>query len=264
MAPVSNSLSSSLGEAGFSPVSPRKQDLFHVTALWAEEKPFSLLKALYVLPDFFIKAGFLPEDNTVLNNWCHGTKVAKLSRGPFELPNKMYETLQLFSKWVRGETNTFKQKYSQINERKVTIPDIGRSLNNWVSPFYEIFELFTKTIFYIPKSAITTLNGINGASLILSMGWNAIESLNWVAENNYSSLKGVEREMKFSQMSGYLFKLAAEVSFIVLGVLTVLSVFFGFVFSPLLFSTFAASSVVFGILEYYHENLGANLKKVKI
>lgn len=245
-----------LNEFG-SPYKSRRKDIVDVTCDFAEEKPYTILKALYVFPELFIRSGYLPDDNPGLNNACFAAKMGKLSRAPFEFIKHTHTTLDSFTRWLKGETKEFKEKYNKITEREVAITDVLRNASDCVNPVWEITDFLTKAILFIPKTAVVrSFEGVNGIVLALSMTWNAFDSLNWISKSKYSSLQGADRNKKFSDMTGYLMKLAKEISFIALGALVVLSVFFQFVFAPLTFSAVSASTVVFTILEYYHENLG--------
>ncbi|NGX26864.1 MAG: hypothetical protein K940chlam6_00790 [Chlamydiae bacterium] len=243
-----------LNEFG-SPFKSRRKDIVDVTCDFASEKPYALLKTLHVFPELFMRAGFLPDDNPELNNACLAARMGKLSRAPFEFIKYTHTTLDSFARWLKGETKEFKEKYKKKIEREVAITDVLRDANNCVNPVWEMADFLTRAILFIPKTAVRTLEGVNGIALTIGMAWNVFDTLNWIRKSEYSSLQGADRDKKFSDMTGYLMKLAKEISYIALGVLIVLSVFFQFVFAPLTVSAISASTVVFTILEYYHENL---------
>ncbi|NGX58904.1 MAG: hypothetical protein KR126chlam3_00045 [Chlamydiae bacterium] len=253
-AAVSNTQLQELGSAH-----KAHKDFFDVTCGYAGEKPYGVFKACHVLPNLFQELDILSKDNAELNAAIGAAKLAKLSRSPFDFVRNTHGLCATFVQWWKGEEREFKGKYDEtLATRKVAVTDVVRDANGCIAPVWEMHEFLSKAILYSPVNMI--FKGISAIALTIKFGWDAFDSLKWIESSKYSSLEGAARDEKFPKMTGHLMQLAVEVSFVALGVLTVLSVFFQFVFAPLLFAGFSASTVVFAILGYYHEHLGPGIK----
>lgn len=241
-----------------------RKDLLDVTGEFATEKWSTLLKASYVFPGFAKELGYLPKDNPSLNIACRAASLGKLSRSPFEAIGSTHKFLNTLSLWWHNSLKTFKQKYDKKIERQVVFSDVIRDAHGLINPTWEVADLFLiKTVGKMPKAGwLANLEGANGYALALMMGWNAYESLDWMANSKYSETTGKVRDVKFREMSGYLLKLAKEINFVVLGVMVFLSAFFQFVFTSLTFSAVVTGTVVLTMLEFYHERL-LQEKKIK-
>jgi len=241
----------------------RRRDVVDVTCDYAGSKTSSFLKALYVLPGLAKNLDWLPRDHAGLNGFCDAAKFGKLSLAPFALVDKVQTTQSTLALWLNGDTKSFKMKFGEKDVRQVTAMDVVRDASGCVGSSWDITEFLRATLVSIPKASLRVFEGINGAALVFGMSCNLLlNTFTWINDSKYASLKGPERDKKFTQMTGYLFKMATEISYIALGIMIVLSAFFQVVFSPLAFSAVSAATVVFNILEYYHENLGTekNLK----
>lgn len=251
----------SFKEWGVTPEHKSYKDVFDVTSEFATNKPHTVFKTIYTFLEGSMHFGLVNE-TPLLREICEVSKFAKVTKGPFATFEQFYKIFNSLTLWLGSKEKVFKGKYGEKTKRTVEVSDVVKDMIGVTSPLYDTGEFLTRTILYIPKEFVKTFSGINGVSLVMIMLWNAFSSLNWIAKSEYSSAKGLERDRKFSHMTGYLLKLSMEVSFIALGMMIVLSSFFQFVFSPILFSAFSMASVVFTILEYYHENLGTE-KKLK-
>lgn len=215
---------------------------------FAEEKPYSLIKTFYVLSEFFGHLRYLPQDNEALNNACWGAKLTKLSRSPWEFVKVITDTRQKTAIWIEGK------KDEKGNE--VGLAQVVRKANGIFSPIKEMWEFSIKTA-YLSKSALFEVyKGVSGISLVVGMGWNSFEDLDKLANSPLVKLNGEARTEENYKVLGHMLKLATDVSYVALGVISVLTVFFQFVFAPFVTCAISASTVVFTILSYYHENLG--------
>lgn len=220
---------------------------------FADKKTYSFLKAFYVLSEFFGQLGYLPQDNKALNNACYGAKITKLSRSPWEFVKAITETREKAALWIEGKKDE--------DGKEVGLPQVVRKANGVFNPIKEMWDLSIKTA-YLSKSALfNTYGGISGASLVFGMGWNTFDHLNKLANSPIANLTGEERSKEDYKVVGHMLKVARDASYVALGVLSVLTTFFQFVFAPFVTCALSASSVVFTILSYYHENLG-NPKKL--
>ncbi|MDN3507136.1 MAG: hypothetical protein P0S96_07905 [Simkaniaceae bacterium] len=246
-----------LNELGASTAYARRRDVFDVTCDYVTSKPSSFLKALYVLPGFAKNLNWLPSDHAGLNNFSSAAKFGKLAFAPSSWVDKVQATQVTLSHWLRGDPKTFKLKYGQKEVRQVTAFDVVRDAANCIGPTWDTTEFITSTLVSVSDARLRVFRGVNGAALTFGMGCNLLlNTFTWINDSKYASLKGAEKDKKFTEMTGYLFKMAKEISFIALGVMVVLSAFFHVVFSSMAFAAVSASTVVFDILEYYHENLG--------
>lgn len=227
----------------------QRKDYFDATASFCGEKYFTVLKACYTIPEWFMHLGFLPQDNSGLNNFRRGTKLGKLSRWPIEMYKSCYNTVEHFSCYLQG-------KKHKTKEREISLKEVAREALGCVNPFWEMADFFTKTIFFVPTSSVQTLNGINGGSLIASMLWNLYDSIVWIKSCGYSTAIGDAKNKIATELCGHVLKIARDLSFLAIGILTFLSVFFQFVFAPLVWSSFSVSTIFFTILDYYHEQVG--------
>ncbi len=239
-----------LNEFGSSPLINQKKDLIDVTCDYVGEKHYGFLKACYVLPGFLIEMDYLPSDHHGLNRSLHGAKLAKLSRAPVELIKYVHETRTSLSNWLSGK-----------GEKKVGVLDVVRSANNMINPFNEGADFLSKTLVSIPGKTLSTLKGVSGGSLVFGMGCNLFETLAKIKNSKYSELKGAARAKEFTKMTQNMIKLAMQVSYVALGALSFLMVFTQFVATPLTMTALSAATVVFTILQYYHEHLGEDKSK---
>lgn len=222
---------------------------FDVTADFVTSKSDQVGKAIYVGIDCAQEAGLIEGKEGAIGELHHHAKLFKLAHAPGKFVQGMNKAIR--------DAGAFLENHSYKN-----LGSFGLSLNNLVSPIYDTLEFLTKAIVHIPKESIKTLGGVNGAALVISMGWNGLLSLQNIGKHNIGNATDkAQYRHSFYEASHSLLKLIKEVSYVALGVLTVLSVFFQIVASATTFTTLSAITVVCTYLEYYHENLGAPLNK---
>ena len=248
----------SFNERGAS-TKPHYKDIIDVTADYAADKPFALAKAVYVAIDCLKEADWIPEGQSESYNTVRfEANRVKLVGG--------------FGKWLDGfnklrnktvEVLTDEQPISEFFSSNIFSSKLfswTRTLNDMVNPTNDIAEFFTKAVLYIPKTSIAALKGINGASMVFGFGCLTVESLGLLADNKVHETSGEEQEEEVKKGFNAMLKLAYEVSLLTLGVLTVLSTYFGVIVAPVAFLVCSAGSVAFSILKYYQENLGEPVK----
>ena len=101
-------------------------------------------------------------------------------------------------------------------------------------------------------------------SLVLAMGWNLMDDLDALAQNGIAEAKGKERSVKLIEVQRHMIDVAKNVSYLALGVITVLSIFFQFVFTPFTLSMLNTATVSFAIMSHFYDNVGKpkNLHKI--
>jgi len=223
-----------------------KKDFFDVTAGFVQEKPFDTAKAVYVAIDCLKEADLVPEgQEKTFNDVRHHANLVKLAKAPGALFTN---------------TNELRHKASALMEEgpslKGLLP-VLRSANSCISPIWDMTDFLTKAILYIPKKSVETFKGFNALSLILSMGWNAFDSCNALvdAERELQVTVSKEQHPIKKKLGHHLIRLVKQISYIALGILTVLAVFFQAQIASFVFTIFSASTVVCTILEYYHSHL---------
>lgn len=225
--------------------------LLDVTADFATTRADQLGKAIYVGIDCAEAAGLI-EDKTegAIGELHHHAKLFKLAHAPGKFVANVNKTMRTAGKLLEGDSKT-------------TLVTLGLDVNSLVAPIYDTLEFLTKAVIHIPKESIKTFSGVNGVALIIAMGSFAIESIKNIGKHNIGEATDkVQRRHSFYETSHSLLKLIKEVAYVALGALTALSVFFGMVIaSATTLTILSAITVVFTYLEYYHENLGAPLKK---
>lgn len=215
------------------------------------KKPYTLFKAMYVFPELGKHLGYVPRDNEVLNKACTAAKIAKLSRSPFDFVRNLANSFDMAANYSEGKEIRTRRKQTRV----ATVADVVREANGVIAPTWEMWDFFIKNA-YLPSTPLfQTFGGLSAASLILGMGWNSFDHLSDLHDSKLAELKGAARSAEQYKVAGYMIKLAKDVSYLALGIIGVLSTFFGFVFAPLTICAFSTSSVVFTILGYYHSNL---------
>ena len=232
------------------------KDILDVTADYVGEKSYSAAKAVYVFIDVLKECGFITEKDKTWHETRHHASLIKLSRSPFDFIKNVNSSRHMFANWWDGrviETKHFNEK------RAARFTDVIRELNECINPVYEACEFLSRAVLYIPKASFETLKGVNGGALCLGMGWNLVDNFQ-IAATDLSKYEGDARLKKRFEVTQALLKLVSQVSFVALGVMTILSVFFQASFVSTAWVALSAISVVFGILEYYHKNLGTERK----
>lgn len=226
-------------------------DFFDTTAMWLSDQPFSAAKAGYIFIDVLKEASMIPESfKGEFASARHHLNLIKLARAPGDLMKKANEIRHavadcLEAPSVKGAA-TIVRKGAQI-----------------ILPVWEGVDFLTKAVVNIPKETlwVQNLRGVGGGALAFSMFWNVCEDLSALANSKlYGATDSKTRSAEFTKVAKSLINLAKNISYIVLGVMTLLTVFFGYVFAPVIMTAWSASTVVFGILGYYHTNWGAERK----
>lgn len=174
--------------------------------------------------------------------------IVKLTAGGFfELPEKL--------KVVGNATKEWADSPSKPGAKKVFW-----AVNDTVNPAVDSVELLDTTgIAKISEGRFTFLKKINGVAMILGFGKMAYESHQKLERaeglrgrcDTPNKLKNLEVEIRKQW-----FDRAKAISYFVLGVLIVSSLFLGIVAPSIAFTTAAASALVFTILGFYNEEWG--------
>jgi hypothetical protein len=229
-----------------------RKDLLDVACGYANSKPHSFLKAIYVLGiDLPKEVGLIPEEHQeTASKVRHYLCLGKLLEAPWKLfkgvNDLRYRTIEL---WKEGVWN---KGYRWI-----------RDANNLVGPSSDLTEfLFKSNIAAVPKSTFATIKGVNGGSMIFGFGALIIDSLSdLLYHNDVDKTTGENYEKEREKAIVTLLKLAYEVSLFALGLLTFLSTFFGVVVAPTTYLIFSVSSVIAHISRYFYENIGTRVNK---
>ncbi len=230
-----------------------------VTVGFVTEKPFDFFKASYVFIDCVDLLNLIPKDwEKVVLSTRHQFNLAKLMKAPGaflkavnELRHSTVHVIEACATWNRSGLNLEKEEASRWRIYG-KLYGLTRKANNCVAPIWEMCDFFSKTILFISKDSIKPLKGINGIALALGKACDGAEA--WLKAESYEQLYE-------SAKNDYFIKFTKAVSYFALGVFTALAVFFGYVFSPVLFTVFSASTVACTIIDYYRENLGKAVKK---
>lgn len=227
----------------------RKQDILDTTAKFFSEQSSLAFKFVYTGIDFVgIVLNRIPAQYTEI---CASirlqTNLLKLAHAPKDFLNKFNE--------LRYKANDFWEEHSFENAI-----DVFFAGNKCISPLYDGTDFFTKAIFFLPKHAIWFQNftGVNAISLIIGSTYNTYADLTKMAAATYGEAENeVERQKAGQEITIALFDLIKDISYLALGILTTLSVFFAFVFSPATFVMLSTSTVAFSVINFYYKNLGA-------
>lgn len=235
---------------------PYKKDILDVTAKYAEDRPFSFLKAIYVLGiDVPKEAGAIPDDyQDLADDTRYWLNLGKL----LEAPGKFLKN-----------SNTLRNRTIEVIEKGLSW-DLGyqwiRDANAMVNPTTDMTEFALKSNIYpISKASFAALKGINGCAMVFGFGNLAYDSLKSLYFNKVNDPKvtGEAEEIEREKAISVVLKLAYEVSLFAIGVLTVLSFFFAVVIPSFAFLICSAGSVVFHITRYFYENIGPGMTKIE-
>lgn len=227
-------------------------DFFDTTAKFASEKPWDAAKTACVAIDLLKYADCVPKDQEeAVDAARYHLNLVKLSKAPADALKK---------------GNTFRHAVADFFQDPSArqFIQVFRDGNSCVGPAWDHVDFATKA-FNLNKDLpwVQTLKGVNGASLIFSMGWSICEGLEKVAQNTLEKTRGTKAYVQaFEEMTITMMKLAKDISTFATGVLLVLSVFFGHVFAPIAFTALSATSVAFTILDFYYQNWGAERKEI--
>lgn len=217
----------------------KKADFFDVSARFVSEKYRTAAKVVSLSSEW-AKMGEInnPTWDTVGNH----AEFIKLGTAPFELAGKLNET--------RHKVVEFARDPSLKTGAKAFL-----SANGCVGPVWDMAD-FARKFCGVSKDAVKPFLGATGISTMIGSGYGIGEAVVDIADSGLAEAKTEEKkaEAKFT-ISKAVINLARNVSLFALGVLIVLSIFFGIVASPIFFLTFSTLGTVLSILSFYHDNL---------
>lgn len=226
------------------PVHTPKKDWGDVTFSGLSKDKFkAAAKATYVAIDLMREFDKIPEDyEGPVAETHHYAKIIKLAHAPGDTLNGLNELRHTVV------------KFSEDSNRW-TFLAIMRKISSLLGAVYDSLDLLTRTIVYLPKECL--YRGANGIALLFGMTCNAVERLYKVCHINLNKSKNTqELDKKHAKVTEHMIKLAWAVSYVALGVLIVLSEYFGIVVASLYFTLCSASTVSFDLIGYYHKQLG--------
>jgi hypothetical protein len=220
-------------------------DLLDVTKKLIEEKWDTVAKTGYTVIDLMELADRIPKGSEKEFGVARDQlNLVKLLKAPATL-------LENFNKLRRTVADFFE------NPKRKDLIQILRQGNDCIGPVNDTVDFLSKAILHIPKSTpwVKTLSGIDGGALALGMGWSVIDDLNYLDNSKFRTLTNkAERTTEFHEITKKMLNIAKAICLVALGCLTVLSVFFGFVFSPTIFIVLSATSLFFSLVTFYHKN----------
>jgi hypothetical protein len=114
------------------------------------------------------------------------------------------------------------------------------------------------TLVPIPSETFKTLKQINSVALIIGQGWFAVEKLGEIAENDIETAKDpADFDRKFNKFTQTLIDLAKAVSYVALGVLSMLSYIFLLPIGAFAFLVAGSVTTAFTIISHFHNKLTA-------
>lgn len=249
-------IESSFSSYAESSVKKKHQDPLDTIAKFLSEEGSLFFKSIYTGIDFAgVVLDRIPEQHKeIIASTRLQANLIKLAYAPKSLLKNFND--------LRHKANNFWEDHSSENGQEVFL-----AANKCISPLYDGTDFFTKAIFYLPRNSVWFQNftGVNAISLIIASTQNIYNDLTKMAKANYAEAKNeAEKQQHREKITEALFDLIKDISFIALGILTTLSVFFAFVFSPATFVMLSTSTVVFSIINFYYKNLGAPLESKAI
>jgi len=229
----------------------RYKDLIDTAAGYAEEKPHAVAKAVYVAIDCLDEANLIPESQKeTYENVSYSAKLVKLSKAPGDL------LVNLNS--LRNKTaDVITDGYSAGG-----MYGLVHAANSLIGPITDIADFFTKAILYIPSKSIAGLKAVNACSMVFAFGFGerTVKAWKTLEKAELATATGEKRNKEFTKFAGALIILAEQVSYLAIGVLSVLSLIFAVQIASTVFLTLSAATVALSILGYYYENLGTEIK----
>lgn len=211
------------------------QGVCDVFGNWTSAKMGDAMKSVMYTVDWSKHFGYSSDTaNKVRSTAVIGKN---LFGGPCELPKKILTI---------GDTiGTFFEKPSFPNFFQIFL-----KTNSAVSPAVDTLELGAdRGIIHISSDTMRFCKGIGGVSLVIGMTNDTVEAFAKIAEKT--------GDKHFSDiLCAQMIKIAKSISYIVLGVFIVLSIFFDVAVPGLAFLTAATSALVFSILGYFNEEVG--------
>lgn len=222
---------------------PRKGFL-DVTIEFLETKVAEVAKLIYISIDLSRYFGFGKNDPT-LNKVYFTAKEVKLAFAPGTLLSNASKFSDQFTQYIQEPSWPLAQKALY-------------AANNLVNPLYDCCDLLALTG-YIQKGAkMRTFSGFNGLSIVIGKARDSYLSLKKFAEidNLDANPSAAQRKEKRQELDSTFLKLIKDVSYLALGILLVLSVFFKIAVPAIAFTALSANAVLFSFWSFYHDNLG--------
>lgn len=266
MTTVSNLEYNNIGTAQPTP----RYSLLGVGVKYISEEPFSAARTAQVLLTLSDQLDLIPEEHIeTARNIRNQASLIKLVRFPGAFLKSVNTTRDKMGHLIDAVGAYMKKpsKEGSSEGRGFKVISTGfstiRAANNIIPSINDGADFFTKAIFFIPKESIRPLLGITGGTLIFGMVCNIFESLDVIRHYKTGLKSSDDKEVTYRDVQKAMIKVAKEISYIALGILIVLDIFFGFVFSPITFTAWSTASVVFGLMEYFHNHWGQEIKSKK-
>ncbi|NGX39641.1 MAG: hypothetical protein KR126chlam1_00974 [Chlamydiae bacterium] len=231
-----------------SPIHPQTLGFFDVTAGFAKEKPHTVAKAVAVTMGWLKELDLVPEENkeTASQIQYHASLV-KLARAPgniLQSINGMYKSgSDLLSK------RSWKEGCEVIKE--------STSLFNSV---WDGVDFLSRAILFLPRKAPAFVTGSGCNGIALAAG-NLVKIPLHIAKiynsKIYSAKKdSAEYNAAHKDVISRMISIASAVTYVAIGALVVLNVFFAFVFSPYIWLSLSVATIALSFTSYFQKNLG--------
>lgn len=219
-----------------------KQNIIDVSANFFLKKPKEVSKLVEQTLKWFDEAGLIdPKADAVVALRKTAVVTKLVTGGPCEIPDVVRE--------IGEKTVTLAKDPSWKS-----VKDTFWALNKLPSPVADTLEL---GIVPIAHETFRMAKGISGASLVLGMGKDILAAADKIADAGLESAKtDDEQKLAMDTITANMIKLAKSVSYFVLGLLIVSSIFLNAVAPGLAFLSAATSALVFTILGYFNDELG--------
>lgn len=230
---------------------PQKNSIDVVVGFVAE-KWDTFFKVIYTGVDWAKYFDVIPKEHQQLAGDVRRTaNIIKLGHGPVE--------------FVENTHKFFKSAHNAVYEPTAkNLFKAAIDLNGCYSPAFDTIELLSKTVINIPAETFQTLEGINGATLIIGMTNQTREAVEKIADSNLVDAKTPGQLAKrMRDVTQALLDMAKAVSYVALGIFVVLAIFFNIIAPGVVFLALSTSALVFTILGYYHKNIGMPIEPKK-
>ena len=217
------------------------KDSLDVSLNWTGEKSSSALKGVYVVLDFFKNLGMYSEDSSLSTISAHA-KTLKICHSPGAFFKAVNTLRNSTVKWLDSDPEGSKVQ-------------MGRDSLDLVNPVCEFTTLLDTKFIAIAADTLNKLKGVNGIVLVFTQGFDALKSIDVLRRPKGECAPGETKPFTRFEYDEKFIKLVYQVFYVALGVMTVLSAFFGVVFAPLTYSIVSMVTVVFGFIEYYHKHI---------
>lgn len=231
------------------------QRFVDVFANWTQAKSHDTCKVVMATVDWGKHCGYIDQKSPMAFNVRSTAVIGKLIfGGPCELPKKLIT--------IGDKIGTFFEKPSFHN-----LAQIFWKTNSAVSPVVDTVELgVDRGIINITSESMRLCKGVSGVSLVLGMTNDALDGFAKIAGtrvNDFAS-DALQQE-SFDILCEQMIKIAKSISYVVLGVFIVLSIFFDIAVPGIYFLAASTSALVFSILGYFYDEVGQpKLERKKI